>query len=109
MIECWYCGEHYDTESIEVYDSGFNIYRCPHCGERDAIPIHASGFYIDKILRMKNTTRLILDAFYENERLSIDDFTCAGSSVKSLRELSWRNQTAQNGFEPTVFIEALKD
>lgn len=96
MIECWYCGSRYDTEP-EVYDSGFNVYRCPHCGERDAIPTHASGYDIDKILRIKYATRLILDAFYENERSS------------ELKELAWRNMESQNKFSPEVFIKALKD
>ena len=108
MIKCWYCGNHYDMKDLEVYDNGFNIYRCPYCGERDAIPTHASGFDIDQILRIKNTTRLMLDVLCENERLSTDSLACAGSSAESLCELSWCNQTAQNGFEPTVFIEALK-
>ena len=107
MIECWYCGSRYDTEP-EVYDSGFNIYRCPHCGERDAIPTHASGFDIDQILRIKNTTRLIFDASFKDETFIVEDFVDGGKSADKLRELSWRNQTAQNGFEPTVFIEALK-
>lgn len=108
MIECWYCGSRYDTEP-EVYDSGFNIYRCPHCGERDAIPTHASGYDIDKILRIKYATRLILDAFYENEKISIEDFSCASSSAEELRELSWRNMESQNKFSPEVFIKVLKD
>lgn len=108
MIKCWYCGNHYDIEDPEVCDNGFIVYSCPYCGEKDAVPTCASGYKIDQILRIKNTTRLMLDALCENKRSSIDDLTCASSSAESLRELSWRNQTAQNGFEPTAFIEALK-
>lgn len=109
-IFCVYCDKWIPIEEAKVTLDSADLFsiRCPHCGERDAIPTHASGFDIDKILRIKNVTRLMVDAFCENERSSIDNFTCASSSVESLRELSWRNQTAQNGFEPTLFIEALK-